>query len=242
MILRCIGSGSSGNGYILDNDSEQLLIECGMPFSMVEEALNYNISNIVGLCLSHEHLDHAKYAKDYIRYGIKICSTTATLDAIGIDKSHRMDLEPKVAYRFGGFLVLPFRTQHDAVAPCGYLIDCPDGNRIVFATDTYYLKYTFPKVNYFMIECNYSKEKLNRNVAEGLVHPAVARRITKSHMSLDRCISTLNANDLSETNAIILLHTSRDNSAEKKFIMDEVQKATGKAVYIAEKSTKIYLL
>ena len=163
-------------------------------------------------------------------------------ESFSIDKSQRIDLQLKVAYRFGGFLVVPFSTQHDAVDPCGFLIDCPDGNRVVFATDTYYLKYTFPKVNYFLLECNYSKEKLQRNVREGIAHPAVARRITESHMSLDRCIDTLKANDLSEVKAIVLLHTSKDNSAEKQFIIDEVQKATGKAVFIAEKSTKIDFL
>lgn len=242
MILNCIGSDSSGNGYILDSGSEQLLIECGMPFRMIEKELNFNISGIVGLCLSHEHSDHAKYAREYAHHGIKVCSTTATLDAVGIPKSQRKDLEPKAAYRFGGFLVVPFRTQHDAADPCGFLINCPDGNRIVFATDTYYLKYTFPRVDYFMIECNYSKSKLLENVEEGIVHPSVAKRIRESHMSLDRCIETLKANDLSHTKAIILLHLSQDNSASKDYILNKVQQATGKAVYIAEKSTKIHLL
>ena len=239
MILNCIGSDSSGNGYILDNGSEQLLIECGMPFRMIEKELNFNISGIVGLCLSHEHFDHAKYAREYANHGIKICSTTATLDAVGIPKSQRKDLEPKAAYRFGGFLVVPFRTQHDAVDPCGFLIDCPDGNRVVFATDTYYLRYTFPLVNYFMMECNYSKEVLHKNVEEGTVHPSVARRIKESHMSLDRCVSTLKANNLSQTKGIILLHLSKDNSAKRNLILDEVQKATGVPVFFAEKSTKV---
>lgn len=242
MILNCIGSDSSGNGYILDNGSEQLLIECGMPFRMIEKELNFNISGIVGLCLSHEHFDHAKYAREYANHGIKICSTTATLDAVGIPKSQRKDLEPKAAYRFGGFLVVPFRTQHDAADPCGFLIDCPDGNRIVFATDTYYIKYVFPKVNYWMIECNYSKQVLSDNVKEGIVHPVVAQRTTKSHMSIDQCISTLRANDLSDTKGIIPLHLSKDNSLKKDVITDIIQKATGKPVYIAEKSTKVTFL
>lgn len=242
MTLDVIESGSHANGYVLQNESEAIILECGCPLLECEKKLGFKHKKIQAVCLSHEHSDHARYAKQYAFSALKICSTTSTLDAIGIEKSQRVALEPKSAYRFGGFLIIPFRTQHDAVDPCGFLIDCPDGNRVVFATDTYYLKYTFPRVNYFMIECNYSKEKLQRNVNEGLVHPAVAKRITESHMSLDRCISTLQANDLSYMKAIILLHTSRDNSAEKHFIIDKVQKATGKAVFIAEKSTKINFL
>ena len=242
MTLDVIESGSHANGYVLHNESEAIIIECGCPLLECQKILGFNIGKIKAVIISHEHGDHARFAKQYASNALKICSTKGTLDAIGIEKSQRKDLLPLKLYRFGKFLVLPFKTQHDAVDPCGFLIDCPDGSRVMFATDTYYLKYTFPRVDYFMLECNYSKEKLQRNVKEGLVHPAVARRITESHMSLDRCITTLQANDLSQTKAIILLHTSRDNSAEKEYIIDKVQKATGKAVYIAEKSKHISFL
>ena len=242
MTLDVIESGSQANGYVLHNESEAIILECGCPLLECEKVLGFKHEIIQSVFVTHEHLDHARYAKHYAMNALKVCSTKGTLDAIGIDKTLRMELEPLKAYRFGGFRVLPFRTQHDAVDPCGYLIDCPDGNRVVFATDTYYLKYTFPKVNYYMLECNYSREKLNRNVKDGIVHPSVARRITESHMSLDRCISTLRANDLSLVNGIVLLHLSKDNSLTKQSIIDKVQKATGKAVFVAEKSTKIYFL
>lgn len=242
MTLDVIQSGSRANGYVLQNESEAIIIECGCPLLECEKVLDFKVGKVKAVLVSHEHGDHANFAKQYALNGFKICSTAATLDAIGIDKARRMELEPKAAYRFGGFLVVPFRTQHDAVDPCGFLIDCPDGNRVVFATDTYYLKYTFPKVNYFLIECNYSKEVLNKNVTIGLVHPAVAKRILRSHMSLERCIETLKANDLSETKGIMLLHGSRDNSAKREYIIESVQKATGKAIYVAEKSTKLIFL
>ena len=242
MTLDIIESGSKANGYVLHDESEAIILECGCPLLECEKILGFNHSKIQAVLISHEHSDHARFAKQYAFSALKVCSTTATLDAIGIQKSMRKDLEPKAAYRFGGFLVVPFRTQHDAVDPCGFLIDCPDGNRVVFATDTYYLKYTFPKVNYFMIECNYTKKVLQTNVESGLVHPAVARRIRESHMSIDRCIDTLKANDLSQTKAVILLHTSKDNSSEKQVIIDTVQREIGKAVIIAEKSTKILFL
>ena len=242
MTLDVIESGSKANCYVLHNESEAIIIECGCPLLECEKILGFNLGKIQAVLVSHEHGDHARFAKQYASNALKVCSTKETLDAIGINKVMRTEIRPLKLYRFGSFLVLPFKTQHDAVNPIGFLIDCPDGNRIVFATDTYYIKYTFPNVNYFMIECNYTKEKLLRNVEEGVVHPAVARRIKESHMSLDKCIETLSANNLSEIKGIILLHTSRDNSSEKSVIIDKVQKATGKAVYIAEKFTKIHLL
>ena len=226
----------------MHNESEAIILECGCPLFECEKILGFRHEKIQAVLVTHEHGDHARFAKHYASNALKICSTKGTLDAIGIDKAFREELWLLKLYRFGGFRVIPFRTQHDAEDPCGYLIDCPDGNRVVFATDTYYLRYTFPKVNYFMLECNYSREKLNHNVREGLVAPSVARRITESHMSLDRCVETLKANNLSDTKGIILLHPSKDNSSTKEAIMDKVQKATGKMVYIAEKSLKVHFL
>ena len=242
MTLDIIDSGSKANGYVLHNESEAIIIECGCPLLECEKILDFNLKKIKAVLLSHSHGDHARYAKQFVSNALKICSTKGTLDAIGIDKAYREEARLLSLHRFGGFLVLPFKTQHDAVDPCGFLIDCPDGNRVVFATDTYYLKYTFPDVNYYMIECNYSIEKLSANVKNGTIHPSVAKRITESHMSLDRCISTLEANDLTHTKAIILLHLSRDNSIEKEEIIKRVQEATGKAVFVAEKSTNITFL
>lgn len=242
MTLDVIQSGSRANGYVLQNESEAIIIECGCPLLECEKVLDFKVNKVKAVLVSHEHGDHANFAKQYASNGLRVCSTKATLDAIGIERERRMDLEPKAAYRFGGFLVVPFRTQHDAVDPCGFLIDCPDGNRIVFATDTYYLKYTFPMVNYFLIECNYSKEVLSKNVANGTLHPIVAKRILRSHMSLENCIATLKANDLTRTKGIVLLHGSRDNSQKKEIVIDKVQKATGKSIYIAEKATKILIL
>jgi len=242
MILDIIQSGSQANGYVLHNESEAIIIECGCPLLECDKKLGFNREKIKGVIITHEHFDHARHAKQYAFNALKIGSTKGTLDAIGIEKSARVEMTLLEMYNFGSFRILPFRTQHDAADPCGFLIDCPDGNRVVFATDTYYLKYTFPKVNYFMVECNYAKEKLHGNVKAGIVHPAVARRITESHMSLASCCKMLQANDLTQTKGIILLHLSKDNSIAKEAVIDTVQRATGKPVYIAQKSITINLL
>ncbi|HDY88547.1 MAG TPA: MBL fold metallo-hydrolase [bacterium] len=54
--LQILGSSSKGNCYILSNDTEALIIEVGVKFSKIKEAVNFNISKIVGVLLSHAHL------------------------------------------------------------------------------------------------------------------------------------------------------------------------------------------
>ena len=53
--LKCLGSSSNGNGYILENENEALLIECGCGLMDCKKAMNFKTSKIVGALVSHEH-------------------------------------------------------------------------------------------------------------------------------------------------------------------------------------------
>ena len=55
MFLKLCNSGSSGNGYIIDCNGRILLLEAGCRFINIKRMLNYNISGIVGMFISHEH-------------------------------------------------------------------------------------------------------------------------------------------------------------------------------------------
>lgn len=56
MVLRVLNSNSKGNCYIFESKNEALVLEAGVKFSEVKEALNFDISKIRGVCISHEHL------------------------------------------------------------------------------------------------------------------------------------------------------------------------------------------
>jgi ribonuclease BN (tRNA processing enzyme) len=59
-------------------------------------------------------------------------------------------------------------------------------------------------------------------------------------MSLQTCIKTLKANDLSQVNNIVLIHLSDRNSDESRFKSD-VERATGKVVHVADKGMIVEL-
>ena len=236
--IECLGSGSSGNGYIVTCNEESLIIECGIRFSSALKALHFNLRNIRGALVSHCHSDHAAYAKQYAEKGIIIYTTKGTLDAINLPVGGAgVFMEKKRIYIIGKFKVMAFATEHDAADPCGFIIDCHDGNRICFATDTYYLRYKFPDVTIYMLECNYEEKILQRNIKNGIVHPSVGERVRKSHMSVRQCIGTLTSNDLSKVKLILLIHLSKDNSNAEVF-KSQVEEATGKLVYVAKKGLK----
>lgn len=56
MQFKVIGTGSKGNAYLLENEQEALLIECGMKTDFVKKELMFNLSKIQGMLVSHEHL------------------------------------------------------------------------------------------------------------------------------------------------------------------------------------------
>lgn len=241
-----VASGSSGNCYIVETAyngglRERLIIDAGVPFNAVKRALKFDLRNLNGCLISHEHNDHALYAKQVAEQRIGIYATQGTLQNITLPEyALCVGVATKEPFNIGSFNVMAFRTEHDAAQPCGFLIDCPDGNRIVFATDTYYLKYKFPNVNIYMIECNYEEMILRRNIKDGTVPLSVGNRVRRSHMSLAQCCTFLTSNDLTKTKAILLLHLSKDNSNAAKFV-DKVEKVTGKPTFVASKNFDLFI-
>lgn len=53
--LHVIGSGSSGNAYIIDTLQRSMLLECGMPWPRVLNAFDYKIERLVAVLCTHGH-------------------------------------------------------------------------------------------------------------------------------------------------------------------------------------------
>lgn len=214
MRLKVIRSGSHGNAYLLYNEQEALLIECGVKFKEIKRALNFDLSKLVGCILTHEHGDHAKGVKEVLNAGIEIYSSGGTLDAIGGNHHNMTAIPNNFPFKLGEFKILSFDVRHDAEDPCGFLINHPECGTVLFLTDTFYCPYTFKGLNNIIIEANYSKEIMREKLSD---RAFLRDRILQSHMSIETCIDLLKANDLSQVNNILLIHLSDSNSNEKEF-------------------------
>jgi len=236
MELKILGSSSDGNCYVLDNGKEALVVECGVSFKEVKKAVNFDISRIFGCLVSHEHSDHAKEVQKFIDARIPVYMSNGTAESLGLDKNNRLlsTMEDCGIYHIHNFTVQAFNVQHDCAEPLGFLIHHPETGMILFATDTYYLAYTFSGLNNILIECNYQFEILEENIASGRVPEITRDRTIKSHMSFDTCKETLLANDLSAVNNIVLIHLSNGNSNACEF-QKGIHKATGKTVHVADR-------
>lgn len=239
MKLKVLGSSSNGNCYLLDNGDEVLVIECGMPFIEVQKAVGFDIKRIVGAIVTHEHGDHAKYIGKFHEYCIPTYLSRGTAEALGVQNhSFCRIVAPMERFNVGSFKVMPFPTQHDAAEPFGFLINHKETGTILFATDTYYLKYKFKGLNNILIECNYRKDILDENVANGRVSIAQRNRVLQSHLSYKNCLDTLLENDLSNVNNIVLIHLSNGNSNAYEF-RKGIEDNTCVKVHVAERGMEI---
>lgn len=63
--LKVLGSSSSGNCYLIETEKSKLILDAGVNFKNVQKALKFDFKNIEGVLITHEHMDHLKYATNF---------------------------------------------------------------------------------------------------------------------------------------------------------------------------------
>lgn len=218
MILKVLGSRSSGNCYILESDTEALIIEAGVPFKEVKVALGFNVRKIVGVVVSHCHKDHSGYINQYVG----ICP---------IYKPHEI-ITPNE--RYGNFFIKAFPLVHD-VECYGFYIQHPDIGSLVYVSDTEYIKYRFKNLNHILVEANYSDDLVDRE-ASNYSH------VLRGHMSLQTALDFILTNDNPALRNVVLLHLSMLNSDADLFLRKTKETVKyGADCYIAEKGLEVNL-
>jgi phosphoribosyl 1,2-cyclic phosphodiesterase len=233
MEIKVFASGSSGNCYWISDGKNPLLLDGGIPLGIIKRALSFKLSEIDGCLVTHEHSDHSKAVNDLQKASIDCYMSQGTKDALGVS-GHRVHVvRAKEQFSIGTWSVLPFDAVHDSAEPLSFLLASSTGKKLLYATDTAYLRYRFRGLTHLMIEANYSLELLRDNPD---MPAEIQNRIVKNHMSIETVKGFLKANDLSKVEEIWLLHLSAGNSDAKMF-KKEIMALTGKPVCVAgEKS------
>jgi len=235
MRVQVLASGSKGNAYRVSYDgvAAPILLECGVGFKRLREALGFQVSSLAACLISHEHGDHAKAARDIARAGVDLYASAGTLEALGLSEHHRAHaVRAHRQFRIGGWTILPFEAIHDAAEPLGFLLVAGSA-KLLYLTDSAYCRYRFQGLTHILAECNYDLAILKANVEAGRVPAEVKSRVIKSHMNIDTLLGFLAANDLSRVEEIVLLHLS-DGNADAAEFKRRVERATGRLVRVAD--------
>lgn len=196
------------------------MIEAGVPFKLVKQALNFDISKIVGLLVSHSHKDHAAYIQEYIRGGIPVFAPS-------------MDCVPGALSAVSQpFAVRTFPLVHD-VDCTGFLVEHPDIGRLLFATDTEYVRYRFKNLNHILVEANYDQELIDASKGN-------RNHIMTGHMSIGTACDFLAANNNPDLRNVVLIHLSDSNSDERDFTA-KAKQIVSCPVCVADKGLEIEL-
>ncbi len=159
MFFDIVGSGSKGNATLVFTDNATILIDMGLPLVRVEEELkrfNKTIKDIDAILITHNHADHYRSIKSFSPK--KMYSLEGTIPG-----SLSNVIELNTPFNIKDASITAFKTSHDAINPCGYVIT--SGNeKLVYMTDTgVYLSINTPLLKnptYLIIESNHDIQLL----------------------------------------------------------------------------------
>lgn len=233
MILKCLGSGSSGNCYLLSTETETLVLDCGLPIREIKKGLDWDISKVVGVLCSHVHSDHAKAVKDFENTGIPVFAPYKSLEPMSFKDGSQVKVQAfDLTDKNGKFM----HTNNDgSECPCyGFLIEHEDMGKLLYITDTELVKWRFSGINHILISCNYQKKYISDS--------AKRNHVLRGHMELETVRDFINANKSNALRTVILCHLSQD-SADPEECLSEVQKVIGEGVnvFVAHKGLEVEL-
>lgn len=230
MKLKVIASSSKGNCYILETPTWKLLLDAGVPFREIQKALDFDLRGISGCLVTHEHADHSKAVSDLLKAGIDVWMSYGTMNALELEPRHNLKIVGALQrIYFGSALsgnhIMPFKTEHDTEEPLGFVIRVDDKS-LLYLTDSYYCRHKFVGLDYILVECNYCKDILDKNVEAGLPEP-MKKRLLSSHFELQHVKQFLEATDKQRLKDVVLIHLSDGNSdaARMKWEVEEVTEA-----------------
>lgn len=239
MQIKTLASGSDGNCYYITDGETPLLLDCGIGYREIQTALNFKARQLHGCLVTHEHKDHARAVPELIRSRIPVFMTEGTKNNLKIPQQTNRNIftvEAESPLPINSWSIIPFEVYHDAAEPVGYLMASNNGEKLLYATDTHFIGHRFTGVTHLMIEANYCEQILAQNVASQEVHPNLAKRLYDTHMNLRRLKEFLMNGSWEQLQEIHLLHLSERNADPMQF-KREIQRLTGKPVYIAGEVT-----
>ncbi len=215
-------SSSKGNSTFIGTEKEGVLIDCGVSFRRLSEALTVNnipLSAVRAVFITHEHGDHvAGLSMLTKKTGMPVYGQKRTLQRLyesgKIAAQSRIIDMTGVTIACGGSELCCFNTPHDTIQSCGYRIHTADDKYCAVCTD---LGHITPEVDaalsgcrMVLLESNYDENMLRT----GPYPLYLKERILSQNGHLSNTDCAVQVGKLIErgTTHFILGHLSQDNN------------------------------
>lgn len=220
MRFASLGSGSRGNGTLVESRETCLLVDCGFTVRETERRmarLGRSPSDLAAILVTHEHSDHIKGVLPLARkYGVAVYAShgTAAYETL-VGESFYREINLHGAFRVGDITVRPVAVPHDAREPCQFVFS---GRKKTFGllTDlgsiTSFVREQYGACDALMLECNHDTAML----ANGPYPEMLKRRVGGDwgHLSNRQASALLQTLDVGRLQHVVMAHLSEKNNTE----------------------------
>lgn len=223
MRFASLGSGSAGNGLVVEAQATRLLLDCGFGIRdtlLRLGRLGLTADQLAGIVVTHEHDDHAGGVfKLASKYRIPVWLTHGTLTMVERFLPRKRDfgihiIDSHQAFSIGDLHIQPFPVPHDAREPVQFVFH--DGaHKLGVLTDTGmstpHIEYMLNACDALALECNHDLDMLMNGPYAWPLKKRVSSRL--GHLDNASSAAILEKLDNSRLQHIIAVHLSIKNNS-----------------------------
>lgn len=220
MRFASLGSGSEGNGLLVEAGSTRVLIDCGFGIrDTVARLARLGVApeTVSAIIVTHEHADHIDGVAPFAaRFGTPVWLTFGTLAAVaerfaGLGRVYGFDSHD--IFAVDAIEIRPFTVPHDAREPVQFV--CSDGHwRLGVLTDlgvsTACVEASLSGCDALVLECNHDLDMLTRGDYPYPLKQRIAGRF--GHLDNGAAAGLLANLDTSRLKHLIAAHLSQHNN------------------------------
>ena len=219
MRFAVLGSGSGGNSALVECGGLRLMIDAGLSAKQLTlrlGLLGIDPGSLHGILLTHEHGDHVKGLKVFLKqYSVPVFATTQTAHVVretGIEGAVWKTFETGQTFTIGDSAIRSFSIQHDAVDPVGFVIGHAT-RRFGFVSDVGHVTRSMTEslrdLNGLFVEANYDDGLLEADTKRPW---SIKQRISSrhGHLSNEQVADLIRDIAHAELGRVVLGHLSSD--------------------------------
>jgi phosphoribosyl 1,2-cyclic phosphodiesterase len=219
--LAALGSGSRGNGLLVQHAQTCLLVDCGFSLRSTLQrlqVLGHEPQNLSAILVTHEHSDHIKGVPALaVKYRLPVYMTHGTARHRSVAQLERAQLiRAQHDFQIGDIRVQAVTVPHDAREPCQYVFEAA-GQRLGLLTDlghvTPQIQRSYSDCDTLFIESNHDEQML----AAGSYPAALKRRVGGKwgHLSNRQTREFLRHLAVDRLRQLVVGHISEQNNSHE---------------------------